>query len=573
MLTLAGVLSGTMAMAEGDALLIGNSSYDRFQTIFGASRVVAAADPLRDLGFDVTEVRDANENGMMLAFDNFVDGLDGSDRPVVIVLAGVFAHGPAGAYLLPVREAGTDVPPSRILTRAFPLDAALSVLAQYPGRAFLVLGENPEDVDFGPYLEAGPGEFDIPQGVSVVRGPAPDIAAYTLREMTRVGARLDSGTRRFELDVSGYNPAGHVVIGRADAQLAEGDGDGDGGGGRGNGGGVELGGVTIVTDAEAARAADDAAWRLAQQADSAEGYRTYLSGFPDGVRASAAKQRLAAIQGEPFYRERRAEEALQLSRQARREIQRDLNILGFNTRGIDGIFGPGTRSAVKGWQERTGGNGSGYLDNVQIARLDAQARQRTTELEEEARQRQLELERRDRAAWDSAVNRNTEDAYRTYLRDYEDGLYADTARTRLQGFEETRAEQAAAQDREAWQLARSANTAAAYRRYLQDQPRGAFAADARDRIAALERADSEEQDDARAQAQEQALGLNPVAKRLAEARLRQLNLNPGNVDGRFDGKTRGAIRRYQRARNLNVTGYLDQDTVVRLLADGIIGRQ
>jgi peptidoglycan hydrolase-like protein with peptidoglycan-binding domain len=47
-------------------------------------------------------------------------------------------------------------------------------------------------------------------------------------------------------------------------------------------------------------------------------------------------------------------------------------------------------------------------------------------------------------------------------------------------------------------------------------------------------------------------------------------LKPGAVDGAFDEDTRRAIRRYQDARKLRVSGYLDQATVVRLMADTIL---
>jgi peptidoglycan hydrolase-like protein with peptidoglycan-binding domain len=39
------------------------------------------------------------------------------------------------------------------------------------------------------------------------------------------------------------------------------------------------------------------------------------------------------------------------------------------------------------------------------------------------------------------------------------------------------------------------------------------------------------------------------------------------VDGTFDGDTRRALRAYQRDRGLGATGFLDEGTLVRLLAD------
>ena len=68
---------------------------------------------------------------------------------------------------------------------------------------------------------------------------------------------------------------------------------------------------------------------------------------------------------------------------------------------------------------------------------------------------------------------------------------------------------------------------------------------------------------------EAALNLNPIVRSLVEQRLAHLNLDPGPTDGVFDDNTRRAIRRYQQARNLPATGYLSQQTLVRLLADSL----
>ena len=44
------------------------------------------------------------------------------------------------------------------------------------------------------------------------------------------------------------------------------------------------------------------------------------------------------------------------------------------------------------------------------------------------------------------------------------------------------------------------------------------------------------------------------------------------MDGRFDADTRRALRNYQRDRGMEVSGYLNERTLVRLLAD-TLGRQ
>ncbi|WP_416914937.1 MAG: peptidoglycan-binding domain-containing protein [Roseicyclus sp.] len=59
---------------------------------------------------------------------------------------------------------------------------------------------------------------------------------------------------------------------------------------------------------------------------------------------------------------------------------------------------------------------------------------------------------------------------------------------------------------------------------------------------------------------------------LVEQRLAAVGLDPGRADGVIDRQTRIAIRAYQEGRGLAPTGYLDQITVVRLLAEAIGGR-
>ena len=72
---------------------------------------------------------------------------------------------------------------------------------------------------------------------------------------------------------------------------------------------------------------------------------------------------------------------------------------------------------------------------------------------------------------------------------------------------------------------------------------------------------------AQARAAEEALGLNALTARVIEQRLDALGLEPGPVDGQFNRATRRALRNYQRDRGLPVSGFLDEPTLVRLLAD------
>lgn len=310
-------------------------------------------------------------------------------------------------------------------------------------------------------------------------------------------------------------------------------------------------------------------WREAVSEDTREAYALYLAAFPAGPNAAEARDRIAAIAADPDREARQAEEALQLDREARAEIQRDLTLLDYNTRGIDGIFGPGTRNAITEWQRNNRIEGTGFLTGNQVARLDDQAADRAAELEREAARREEERARADQAYWQQTGASGAEADLRAYLDRYPDGDFATEAERRLNEIEAEARAAAAAQDRAAWDEAQATGTEGAYRGYLQSYPDGAFAAEAQRRISELSRPSAERQAEAQSQAQEAALNLSPIARRLAEVRLEAFDLEPGRVDGTFDADTRRAIRRYQQSRGLTVTGYLDQLTVVRLLADSI----
>lgn len=74
-----------------------------------------------------------------------------------------------------------------------------------------------------------------------------------------------------------------------------------------------------------------------------------------------------------------AELNLGLTRSQRMQIQRDLMGLGYDTNGADGLFGSGTREAVRAWQRNTGQRATGYMTAAEISALRADAEARGTE--------------------------------------------------------------------------------------------------------------------------------------------------------------------------------------------------
>ncbi len=208
------------------------------------------------------------------------------------------------------------------------------------------------------------------------------------------------------------------------------------------------------------------------------------------------------------------EAALGLRRADRRRVQQSLAILGYDPRGIDGLFGPGSRRAIAGWQRSRGHDGTGFLNRNQLDALIAEGDARAAELEEAARVRQAEADARDTAYW----------------------------RDTRQGADEP-----------------------GLRAYLAAWPDGAFIEDAEARLAEREEAEANAEEIAGFEATERRVAGNTTTRRLVENRLTALGLEPGPIDGEFDDDTRRALRRFQAARGLPVTGYVNQGTLVRIL--------
>jgi peptidoglycan hydrolase-like protein with peptidoglycan-binding domain len=540
-LSAAALLWGTTAIAETDMLIVGNagsSVMDRFRS---GQSVEDLTDQYSAYG-QVVSVKDAEAEDMTRAALRFLTQSDGETDMSAVMLTGRFVTTGGETYLLP-STVSSNVDITVALTEALPLSPLLAELAQHPGQALLMLGSEDFELQDTRLLTVGIGTPDLPQGVTMVTGTPTDIAGFAASLPRRSVVRLADSS---DLSLRGYVPSDLTFFEEAretpEPQVIE------------------------VTSTDA----DEALWAKVSARSDLQGYEDYLSAFPNGLYADQARAQITEIKAEPMRAERLAEEALNLSRDQRREIQRDLTLLEYEPRGIDGIFGPGSRAAIRRWQEANAFEVTSYLTREQITRLGAQADRRAAELEEEARQRQAEQERQDRAYWQETGALGDAAGFRAYLSRYPDGVYAEVAQERLAAIEAEAREQAAAQDRAAWDTAANADTIEAYQDYLRAFPQGAFADEAAARIEALQIPSDERRAIAQAEAQEAALNLPQSARRLAEARLKELGLKPGSVDGTFDDKTRRAIRRYQEARNITVTGYLDQQTVVRLLAGSLL---
>lgn len=536
--TVLSTLIAGQVFAGDTAFLVANEDYRNGRDIAAAGELLDATIGLEKAGFAVTAIDDAELAELRSAFVSFERSADGTGR-IVIAASGHFVQSKSGAWLL-----GVDADaPSLGDIDGVSVDALIEVAARAPGKAVVLLGTEDRRFDLGSGLEAGVRLANIPQGVTVIVGPASDVAEFAKDVLPVAGQSLATALRDWpSLTGSGFL-----------APL-----------------------VPFVTDEESpapsavdTNSAERAFWAATQNIGTVEAYRAYLSRYERGLFAEEANAEIARIEAEPALRAEAEEAALKLSRDDRREVQRSLSLIGFDPRGIDGIFGRGSRAAISAFQTSIGEDPTGYLTRSQVEKLAIEAEIKGLELEREAQLRKAELERKDRAYWEATGALGDEAGLRAYLARYPDGVFAEIATVRLEPFEAQRRAQAQAQDRAAWDVAVSLDTVQGYQDYVQEYPTGAFVDQARERMTALQQADQDSDVLAEARRTEERLGLNKTTRLLIEDNLAKAGLRPGAVDGEFDEDTRRAIRRFQEERNLPKTGYLNQETVVRLLAGAL----
>lgn len=112
---------------------------------------------------------------------------------------------------------------------------------------------------------------------------------------------------------------------------------------------------------------------------NAEQSRTLLSASAVAPTPTAPVTPVAPAPNTPDTSAAQAELNLGLTRTQRVQIQRDLMALGYDTKGADGLFGAGTREAIRAWQRNTGQRATGYMTSAQISALNADAAARGSE--------------------------------------------------------------------------------------------------------------------------------------------------------------------------------------------------
>jgi len=529
------LFAGQSRAAENLALVLANRDYRTFGTVDQAFAADAAIGDLKSAGFDVRVIRNLNRKALEKVAGSIRSDISRASRVVVLVAGHVVSSGRENWLLT------TDAPRLDGLLAGeygLPLGLLADMLAEHAGSAVMLVARPQPARRVGIGLSYGyVADQDLPQGVTVFTGAPRDLVDLLRNDLLSPGTTTAQALADGAPTIEGF---GYLSDTAPFLPVTAGPGG--------------------AGDLEALL------WDNARTGASAAGVQAYLDRFPNGRFAGKARDLLARLARSPEDIARENETALRLSRDTRRELQRNLSLLGYDTRGIDGIFGRGTRAAVAAWQRDNGFEANGYFTREQIGTLARAAAARARKLQEEARKRREQRDREDAAYWRDHGRNGTEQGLRAYLEHYPDGLYGDIARERLQAFDEERRRTAAIAEADAWDTAARTNTIAGYQAFLKQFPDGTFFDVARGRLDALRAA---QQDTARIQAAmaaERKILSNPITRILVERQLAGKGLEPGRVDGRIDSDTRKAVRRFQRAADLPVTGYVDQPTIVRLLA-------
>ena len=498
-------LSPVSASAD-TALFLLNEDYDHGQDLQELRPLVRLGRPLQRSGFEILSTENSGHGELYATFARFYQ--QNTDR-VLIVASGHFAQSQSQTWFL---GTGAERPSAAIVgDRALSVDALMDAAADLaPGRAVILLAIENRTIRLGRGLTLGIADLDPPPGVTVIVGPSRQLAELTRQVLLSPGGNLTAALAEAQ-GVEAYGFISPLV------PFTEGEVTGD----------------YRPRDPEppilpAQPSSNEAAlWAAADELNSVGAYNAYLQQYPNGFFANEARSRIAGIQNDPAIRAEAEENGLGLTRQDRRGVQTHLTNLGYNTNGIDGIFGAGTRAAIARWQEANGAEPTGFLNGRQINLLTRQGRARAAEIAAEEERAREEAERADRAYWQVTGQGASEAGLRAYLQRFPEGIYADEANRRL------------------------------------------AALTPQDEFAALGLSQQQRQ---RLLDRENALNLPPVTRSLIEQRLQALGLDPGRVDGQFNRRTRNAILQYQRARGLDGTGFLNQPTVVRLMAETFLGR-
>ena len=550
------MFGGSTVFADGAALVIGNGDYDNAPTAATAVRdAKSIAEALEEAGWQVSTGTDLDRAGMRQAMAEFATAA-GEAEELLIFYSGHALRTGGETYLAPVdTKTGTL---TDVMFDGVPLDLVLQIAAEKPGRSVVFI-DGAQLRGFTPteFVEPGLAPLEGPDDVLIVSAAEPGHAVRRSIWRNSRFARLiendflQPGENAIEVAAAADAPT--FSVGSADADFA------------------------IVPEPESVEAGIEheielAYWRTAERSGRAKDYAEYLKRYPEGAFAEFARERLgikdetAAVPDEPAVPpEIQAERDLNLSRIRKRQIQTWLLALGFDPNGVDGLFGRGSRKAIRRWQGKNGFETNSWLTAEQVSKLQEQGEAEIERQRKIAEEKRRIREAEDNAYWSATGARGKPDGYRAYLEKYPEGLHSKVARAAMAKIAEAKADAQARKDLRVFNRAKKRDDAEAYRDYLAQYPEGIYRDQALARLDEIEGAEQAKAELAALQKAETALKLSADDMLSVEQRLRFLGFAVGAEDGIFDDRTRGAIKGYQASRGLKDSGFLDRESVVTLV--------
>jgi hypothetical protein len=190
--------------------------------------------------------------------------------------------------------------------------------------------------------------------------------------MTKVRAQVNEETSKGQLPWGHTNLIGSVYLNPAPAAA---------------GAAVEAPNTPAVA-AGAASEVELEFWRSIKDSNKPEELNAYLTNYPNGTFKSLALARIASLQDGPSTTTRNlsagvdpltfteqadqtTEDQLGLEKGQRRDVQRRLTGLGFDTK-INGKFDEETRAVIERWQAARGYPRTGFLNKLQLKALQSE---------------------------------------------------------------------------------------------------------------------------------------------------------------------------------------------------------
>ena len=537
------LLGPALALAADRALVISNpATLPDDQAAFVAAAHRELVESYVAAGYETTEGIDLRRDEFARILGLFEGSARSADR-IVIHFVGAAVSVSEATGLIPV-GASVDTRTAAVF-ETVPLSLLMDIAALRPNASVVALAIPP----YPPTEAAGFANashlYQVPEGVLVVRGEARAVFAVVTEQMLSQA-----------LPINRIPDAGNGVRfeGAVTSSLSLGPAPGS-----------DAASISASTSAQDddSDLVEQALWELANRSQNPAIAEAYLQRYPAGRFADEARA-LAERAPENQTPEAR-ETSLDLSATARRRIQQDLTDLGFDTRGVDGVFGPGTRQAIRAWQRSANFSPTGYLTRRQITVMERDAVARSADLREQALRVEQEERQADTSYWRETGATGQEADLRRYLDRYPKGIYSARARDDLEQLRLRAEHEKLELERSAWIVAEELDTLRGYRAFLESYPSGVFAEQAQERIQSLRQAAADNSRIEQYLQDELELGLNTSSAAVLQRRLSALGYDIGLVDGKIDRRTRSAIAQFQQREGLSVTGYLDPTTIQRLI--------